>query len=403
MKSNTSYHFGQIEFRSYVKILCFLSATILISIASMNYLVDPYLIHQWDSPLIQRLRPPKERLSPWGKTYAIAAYKPSVLYLGSSRTELGLPTGSHLFTGQKVFNGAISGASIADAIIMAKHASRVSQLDTVIWGIDYPSFSNTVGNTEFDRELIAGRGNYFLYRFILDVKRTFAIDMTRDSIAALLGSLDPICRSSLAFNGQRDSACMNKIIEMQGGIRQAIKTETRNFANATPSIGEALRPFSFSIKKLCTQQAKIRLYINPTHALTLSALYWNNKWDSMETWLHSLASIVDNARQSGCNVRLFDFSGFNSITTDAILWVNEADTMRYYWEASHYRDNVGAMILERMFNSSDSIPDDFGIELNSEMLPAHLRKMRLDRDQYHRQHLIETQLVQTLVTAQDRE
>ncbi len=36
---------------------------------------------------------------------------------------------------------------------MGKHASTVSHLDMIIWGIDYPSFSETIGNTEFDREL----------------------------------------------------------------------------------------------------------------------------------------------------------------------------------------------------------------------------------------------------------
>ena len=403
MKPSTIRYSGQVEFRTYIKIFCSLSTVILVSIASLNYFVDPYLIHQWDSPLIQRLRPTRERLSPWGKTYAVAVYKPSVLYLGSSRTELGLPIESHIFAEKKVFNGAISGASIVDAVAMGKHASIVSHLDTIIWGIDYSSFSETIGNTEFDRELIASSENYFLDRTILDIKRAFAVDMTRDSITVLLGSFGSVCRSSLAFNGQRDNVCMERIMEMQGGTSQAIKTETKNFAKATHSTEEAFYKFSAFIGKSCNRGIRIRLYINPTHALTMSALYWNHKWDSMEIWLHQLVRITDTARHSGCDIRLFDFSGFNNITTEAIPQVSGKNTMENYWETSYYRNNVGTMILEKMFNPTPrSMPSDFGVELNNTMLSAHLQKMRLDRDQYHIQHPIETRLVKSLFTVQSK-
>ncbi|MEG1329721.1 MAG: hypothetical protein RSD99_32750, partial [Janthinobacterium sp.] len=70
---------------------CVLAALALVS--AVNYRVDPYLLHQWDSPLLQRLRPTYEKLSAWGKTYAVARYRPAVVYIGNSRTEMGLPTG----------------------------------------------------------------------------------------------------------------------------------------------------------------------------------------------------------------------------------------------------------------------------------------------------------------------
>lgn len=73
--------------------------------------------------------------------------------------------------------------------------------------------------------------------------------------------------------------------------------------------------------------------------------------------------------------------------------------MENYAETSHYRDNVGTMILEKMFDSdTGSVPDDFGVELNKEMLSAYLEKMRSDRDQYHVQHPVETLFVKSLIS-----
>ncbi len=78
--------------RAYVIRFCCLSGTLVAAVAGFNYVVDPYLTHQWDTPDVQRLRPPREKMSVWGKTYAVARYRPSILYIGNSRTELGVPT-----------------------------------------------------------------------------------------------------------------------------------------------------------------------------------------------------------------------------------------------------------------------------------------------------------------------
>src|SRR4051812_39381142 len=98
--------------RSYLMIFGGICAVTLGAVATLNYQVDPYLLHQWDTPQVRRLLPGREKLSPWGKTYALAKYRPSVLYAGNSRTELGLPVQPELFGGKAVFNGALSGASV---------------------------------------------------------------------------------------------------------------------------------------------------------------------------------------------------------------------------------------------------------------------------------------------------
>ena len=400
--NHIAYSSGHTPFRAYVKIFCFLSAGVLVSILSLNYVLDPYLIHQWDSSLIQRLQPAREKLSPWGKAYAVAKYKPTVIYLGNSRTEVGLPTDTDIFGRKKVFNSALSGASISDAIAMANHAAALNRLDTVVWGIDYMSFSTAGGNPELDRELVAGTGNYFFHRAVMDIKRAISWDMTRDSVKVLLGSFGSVCRSNLAFNGQRDDVCMEHGIQTQGGTKKAIESIIREFGTRNPS-ENAIQEFKYFINKLCNTRTQVRLYINPTHALMTEALFLMGKWDSMEMWQSSMAKIADDERQSGCDIRLFDFSGFNSITVEAIPKISGQEKMEHYWEISHYRNNVGSMVLKRMFATDiDSVPHDFGIELTSVKLPEYFKKARLSRDQYHHDHGVETEFVKGLVLKSSR-
>ena len=70
---------------------------LLAGVVTVNYLIDPYYLHQWDTPLLKRLSPAQQKIVPWAKTYAVYRYQPEVVYLGSSRAEIGLPTTTPLF------------------------------------------------------------------------------------------------------------------------------------------------------------------------------------------------------------------------------------------------------------------------------------------------------------------
>jgi hypothetical protein len=384
----------QAQWRHYVMLFCGLSLTVGGTVATLNYQVDPYLIHQWDSAELQRLLPGREKLSPWGKTYALARFQPQVLYAGNSRTELGLPVQANRFGGRRVFNAALSGASLADAAAMVGHAAIVSKLDTVVWGIDAPSFSMEIGNTDFDRELVAVDRFYLLRRRLINLKRALSVDMTLDSIRVLRGTFGNVCQSSLALLGQRDGRCVRDRIDSLGGTGKAILPRVRDFARGGGPTAEAMQELAQSTQALCRSGTRLRLYINPTHAMTIDALHWSGKWQALEAWQAQLAELAERQRRQGCDVRVFDFSGFNSVTTEAPPQVSRVAEMRNYWETSHYRANVGELVLERMFGHGDA---SFGVELTPQSLAQHQSAQRAARDRYHREHPAETALVRSVL------
>lgn len=381
---------------AYVAILCGASAGVLAGVAGLNYQVDPYLTHQWDTPRLQHLRPAREKLSAWGKTYAVAQLRPQVVYIGNSRTELGLPPDYAAFSGKQVFNSALSGASLSDAIGMASHAAYFGPLDTVVWGIDAPSFHLAVGNTDFNRELVADGPFYPARRVLLNLKRAVTVDMTRDSVKLLTGRFGQVCHSSLVFRGQRDDDCIRDRIHGWGGTQAAIKPRLSEFVRGEGPTADGLQALDGSISKLCRDRTRLRLYINPTHAMMFDTLYWAGKWQPVLAWEEELAGMAARHRARGCDVRLYDFSGFNSVTTEPIPQASGRREMRYYWETSHYRANVGRMILSRMFGGSDAVPADFGVELLPEAMPAHLAAMRAGIAAFHRAHPVEAAMAQSM-------
>ena len=383
--------------RTYVGLFCCVSGLLVGGTAALNYVIDPYLTHQWDSPLVQRLRPPREKLSAWSKTYAVARYRPTVLYLGNSRTELGLPVQLPVFAGETVFNAALSGASLADAVAMARHAMQVGRLSTVVWGLDAPSFSMVTGTMDFDRALVADGDAYFLRRGLLNLKRALTVDMTRDSFNLLAGSFGAVCRSSLAFYGQRDDRCIADHMAGWGGTAAAVAPRLREFMRGEGPASEALSALDAALADLCRGGARVRLYLNPTHASMADALFWRGKWPALEGWMRALAAQATQRRSAGCDLKLFDFSGFNAITTEPLPQASGRKEMTYYWEPSHYRANVGRMVMQRMFGgSADLAPAGFGVELLPSTIEAHLAAQRAARDTYHREHVIEAELARKL-------
>jgi hypothetical protein len=381
--------------RRYVLIFLVCCAIVIGVVAGLNYLVDPYLIHAWDSAQVQRLRSTQEKLSAWSKTYAVARFKPEVLYLGNSRTELGLPADWPAFEGRTVFNAALSGASLADMILMARHAANVRPLDTVVWGLDAPSFAMVAGNTDFVPELVADGPFYPLRRSLLTFQRVLTLEMVGDSLRQLSGQQARICRSSLALNGQRDGACMAYRIHGWGGTQAAVAPRTREYLHGAGPTEEGMQALATSLSALCADATRVRLYINPTHAMTQDTLYWAGKWPAVERWMAALAALAEGERARGCDLKVYDFAGYNNVTSEAIPQVSGRSDMVNYWEPSHYRDRVGRMILARMFGGGTA-PEDFGVELTPAVLPAYLKQLRVARERYHRVHPLETAWAQAI-------
>ena len=361
--------------------------TILLLVLLSNYLIDPYLNHQWGSPLLQRLRPAREKLAPWGKTYAVFKYQPQVLYAGNSRTEAALPADPQLFGGKRVFNGALSGASLGDAIAMLQHARSVAPLDTVVWGVDYGSFSLENGNSEFDRNLVAYDPYYAARRALLDLKRALSFDMTLDSIDVMTGQVGAVCRSYLVLYGQRDEACSIANLADRGGTAKALIGDVQRARNKNEKTALAMTAFQVELELLCKADIHVMLYVNPLHALTVENFLQQGYGAELDQWTRRLVHATDPARLGGCNIQLFDFSGFNSVTSERIPQVSGQAMMQNYWEGSHYRTVVGRQILAKMIPLAGvTVPVDFGVKLDLGNLEAHLARRPLERAIYRRKH-----------------
>ncbi|NEN91143.1 MAG: hypothetical protein F6K48_20440 [Okeania sp. SIO3H1] len=137
------------------------------------------------------------------------------------------------------------------------------------------------------------------------------------------------------------------------------------------------------IVDLCQQnQIKLISFISPSHATQWEAIRATGEWSTFEKWKREVVAITP----------VFDFSGYNNITSESIH--NE---MENYTDNSHYTPRVGNLILNRVLNyKQGDVPDDFGILINSENIESHLEKIRQDREIWAKNNSDEVELVKEI-------
>jgi hypothetical protein len=84
-------------------------------------------------------------------------------------------------------------------------------------------------------------------------------------------------------------------------------------------------------------------------------------------------------RKSARAFPLWDFADYTDITTEPLpRQPGTAPAMRYYWESSHYRLEVGNLVLDRLFDcrcSGGFLPADFGTRLLPDTVDNHLANL----------------------------
>jgi hypothetical protein len=103
-------------------------------------------------------------------------------------------------------------------------------------------------------------------------------------------------------------------------------------------------------------------------------------------------------RAAGCDVRVYDFSGFNHVTSEPVPQPGNRSAMINYWETSHYRESVGDTILARLAGGA-AAGDGFGAELLPGSIEKHIAKLHQRRTEYLISHPYEAGVAQHIAAA----
>jgi hypothetical protein len=133
----------------------------------------------------------------------------------------------------------------------------------------------------------------------------------------------------------------------------------------------------------------LRIYITPAHAHQMELSAMMGEWSQIEGGKRRLVALLDDdaRRRRAPPFPLWDFSGYSSVTTEPLP--PRGGEMRFYWDSSHFKAEVGDWVLDRLLGVSRAghpTPADFGRPLTAQTVDAVLGEERQGRDAYEASH-----------------
>ena len=378
----------QIEFRFYNWILFATAFMPMASVALFNWTIDPYDLFNtpnWWGVNHEKIK--KDNNDRLFKAVDIIRLQPKTILMGSSRTKQGLdPEHPAIKNNRFAYNLAINGPNTYEVRRYIEHAiANQLDLEQIILGIDFFMFNSSLDNQpSFEEKRIEKK-------YIIPT----------DAINALF-SLDTFDISKKTLNASLKTEEQNNLYGENGFMpnRKADDGATKwRFDQSIQLYFKLHSDYQFSqeywsdfvkIVELCRQNnIDLKVFISPAHATQWESIEVTGRWDTFEQWKRELVKVTP----------VWDFSGFNIVTTEAIK-----AKMNNYIDNSHYSPAIGNLILERIFNyNAEDIPQDFGILLTTENIEQHLAKIRSDRLIWTKNHPEEVKLVRDIKKKSNRQ
>ena len=397
--------------------LLVLAAMILVgmgAIGTFNALVDPLELLDLSGAVGLDTRKPLVNVyARVSKAAVDCRMRPSFVILGTSRSQHALdpqwPGLENL--GYRGFNLAFPGANIYEIRRAFENATACGSVQGALIELDFLSFNihSRSGAPDFEEGLFRHSRRDWLRPALEILRLLTSLDMAKESILTLQA---PPGEVEFEPNGRENDVIFERRVVTWGGVRGAFRrSERAQYAGpilATP-FGE--RPhFRFpdgtanlaDLEKILATARRndvhLWFYFAPVHARQLELYRELDLWPQLEDWKATLVRSVyswEDARATSATVQIWDFSGYNSVTTETVPAIGDSRSrMVGYWESSHIRKRLGDMMLARMFGTGSQqaalqLPADFGVRVTPANIDADTRQIRADARRYQASHPLE--------------
>lgn len=348
------------------------------------WVVDPFDI--FNSPKISHFnenKPKVGRHSRVHKACVLQESKPKIIFMGSSRTEYGIDPDNRNFGTERVYNCAISAGVPVEYEYYADLAMK-NGVEHIIIGTDlFAFYSKDLLHAGFDTEVFNGP---IPLRYFLSM----------DAFQSALKTIGSSKSTSFLKTGQADSRVLQEELDDVGSYRQSFLNNEKHYVSGNYGGGfsktkaEHWEAFERILDKAHRRNVKVTLFISPSHARQWEALSLAQGEEIFEEFKRKLVSVNEKTalRNKKHPFELWDFTGYGILTAENVP-VDSSGTMKWYWDSSHYKKELGDIVLDRMFEGNFSGGEkypDFGVKLTEKTVEDHLKRLRADRAAWQKSH-----------------
>lgn len=347
-------------------------------LAAVNVFEDP--LFSFGTPRIGHLNADKPRFSlyvRWAKAFVVRRVDPEHVVAGSSRVELGFRPGHPHHAGTRWYNLGLSGATFYETKRYLDHAMGQGALKEALVGLDFFMFHDATHHEPgYDDAILEPEAEPW-DTVALALSSTL-LGLSVDTLArqGQEPTYDPESGCGLGTNERKAEARGQRGLFL-GAIRKAAARLLRPPAGeGTVSQAELWAQYDAMLEAAHRHGVRMILFLPPAHAWMTQMYREMGLWGEVEAWKRALVAHNEAvaARLGRPPFALWDFTGYGPLVGEPVPLAGDTTTrMRWYYEASHFRSDVGMFVQDRVFGTPGTgLPEGFGVLLTSGTIETHL-------------------------------
>jgi len=339
---------------SYLTRVFSISLGIFIIVGGFNYIINPYNIHNTERITgINTFKPEAAKRIRTFKKYQPFHIKPNTLILGNSRVEMGInPKHKNLTALGNVYNLGIPGMRFKDQATYANLIIQSEQITTLIIGID---FSDDIFRyDEVKKTLNTTKTVLWLEEPKDKLSSLWSLDAIKSSISTLINQHSQVSnRYNNGFNPANDYLPILKLEGQKVLFKQKMKTLDQVFKDKywlekmtdvdKSRLGSNV---AIQVKQWLKQGIHVHVFINPYHNDYYQKLKEHNLFTDFNLWRQQVSQKLSRL------VTFCDFTELGKSKSNERLNNNE---LRYFWEPSHYKKELGDIMLPLIMKGCNSV------------------------------------------------
>ncbi len=372
--------------QSYILRLVLASLLAVLIVVAVNFSVDPYGLT--NAPRIEGFNAQKVEINNYSrllKKYQTANGQYDTLILGNSRVEMGIDPEHHCFDqlGWSVYNLGLPGAGVRKQLNYALHTLSQQSVKRVLLSVDFTDFvrSANAPQPELERFMQQSTGELkYLpsgeenpdYRWIawLDYYQAlFSLDALLGSVHTVLaqGPYSPD-RTLAGFNPAKDFLGSVEIEGPRALFDEKMQTLETRFArpaslrDASGAPGQSYDDLLAFIEHASSNDLSIVLFTNPFHDHYWALLREHGLMPMYADWVALMSSIA--AAVPGADISFWDFSQDSQYIHEVVPPAGaKTGPLQWFWEPSHYRSDLGDLMIDTMLSSTCGTTPMFGFQV----------------------------------------
>lgn len=382
-----------------------LAVTIFVGIllvVTFVVIVDPYSQYRfYEYPGFNTVKPALARYQNEIKLTQALQLKPNAFILGNSRAEIGFDPDAPNFNqhGLEAYNLAIPGIGVRTTHQQLSYLTQHGiEPKFILLGLEFLDF---VVSPQFQQDS-PPKPQHTAYQkkgiddWFWKFDSLFSLASVKDSFRTLFIQNDDEAEimTSRGFNPLQQ---YKKIARTEGYyklFRQRAEENTKIYlTKAKGVISREDFDHLHTIFDIASRyNSEINLIIYPYHAQILALFEETNLWPIFTEWKSLLINEISAAKQHHPNLQiiLHDFSGYNHYNCERIPPLGDRETStKWYWEAGHFKKELGDIILEQIFRMRDSMSKiggdidgfqtPFGFKLNESTFLSNQLRIAAER------------------------